>query len=157
MERRNFIKVLAAVPFFGAALARKCESKEYKSSSFPAAFYSCCIDTDLYMSPEAIGDSRNWGIDQLDDVSRREIYVEDVADISEIDLNENRYYDPKWNVNGSWNKAQSRMALISHLAGANHKFDKSYLNTLSTDQLQKLHDDDHNKKRRTTTRRGWFR
>jgi len=113
--------------------------------------------TDLYMSPEAIEDIRNWGIDQLDDVSRREIYVEDVADISEIDLNENRYYNPKWNVNGSWNKAQSRMALISHLAGANHKFDKSYLNTLSTDQLQKLHDDDHNKKRRTTTRRGWFR
>ena len=137
MERRNFIKVLAAVPFFGAALARKCESKEYKSSSFPAASYSRCI----------------FEIGQL------EIYeqVEDVADISETDLNENRYYDPKWNVNGSWNKAQSRMALISHLAGANHKFDKSYLNTLSTDQLQKLHDDDHNKKRRTTTRRGWFR
>jgi len=31
--------------------------------------------TDLYMSPEAIEDIRNWGIDQLDDVSRREIYV----------------------------------------------------------------------------------
>jgi hypothetical protein len=76
---------------------------------------------------------------------------------AETDLNENRYYDPKWNVNGSWNKAQSRVGLISHLAGANHKFDKSYLNTLSTDQLQKLHDDDHNKKKRTTTRRRWFR
>lgn len=31
--------------------------------------------TDLYCSPEAIEDIRNWGIDQLDDVSRREIYV----------------------------------------------------------------------------------
>ncbi len=31
--------------------------------------------TDLYMSPEAIEDIRNWGVDQLDDVSRREIYV----------------------------------------------------------------------------------
>ena len=31
--------------------------------------------TDLYMSPEAIEDIRNWGIDQLDEVSRREIYV----------------------------------------------------------------------------------
>jgi len=30
--------------------------------------------TDLYMSPEAIEDIRNWGIDQLDEVSRREIY-----------------------------------------------------------------------------------
>jgi len=31
--------------------------------------------TDLYMSPEAIEDIRNWGVDQLDEVSRREIYV----------------------------------------------------------------------------------
>lgn len=30
--------------------------------------------TDLYMSPEAIEDVRNWGIDQLDEVSRREVY-----------------------------------------------------------------------------------
>ena len=30
--------------------------------------------TDLYCSPEAIEDIRNWGIDQLDEVSRREIY-----------------------------------------------------------------------------------
>ena len=31
--------------------------------------------TDLYMSPEAIEAIRNWGVDQLDEVSRREIYV----------------------------------------------------------------------------------
>jgi len=31
--------------------------------------------TDLYMSPEAIEDIRNWGVDQLDEVSRREIYT----------------------------------------------------------------------------------
>lgn len=31
--------------------------------------------TDLYLSPEAIEDIRNWGVDQLDDTSRREIYV----------------------------------------------------------------------------------
>lgn len=31
--------------------------------------------TDLYMSPEGIEDIRNWGVDQLDEVSRREIYV----------------------------------------------------------------------------------
>lgn len=30
--------------------------------------------TDLYMSPEGIEDVRNWGIDQLDEVSRREVY-----------------------------------------------------------------------------------
>jgi len=31
--------------------------------------------SDLYLSPEAIEDIRNWGVDQLDEVSRREIYV----------------------------------------------------------------------------------
>ena len=31
--------------------------------------------TDLYCSPEAVEDIRNWGVDQLDEVSRREIYV----------------------------------------------------------------------------------
>lgn len=31
--------------------------------------------TDLYMSPEGIEDMRNWGVDQLDEVSRREVYV----------------------------------------------------------------------------------
>ena len=30
--------------------------------------------TDLYCSPEAIEDIRNWGIDQVDEVTRREIY-----------------------------------------------------------------------------------
>lgn len=136
MERRNFIKVLAAVPFFGAALARKCESKEL--ANWPAG------PVDLKWDAQR----KVWS------GGPHQVIMPTIA---EIDLNENRYYDPKWNVNGSWNKAQSRVGLISHLAGANHKFDKSYLNTLSTDQLQKLHDDDHNKKRRTTTRRRWFR
>lgn len=31
--------------------------------------------TDLYVSPEALEDVRNWGMDQLDEVSRREVYV----------------------------------------------------------------------------------
>lgn len=148
MKRRSFIKVLAAVPLFGAALARKCESKEYKLSKDQAnkaffcddcmeSFGICCYCLEKAVS---VGDEQ----------AITTIYAE-------TDLNENRYYDPKWNVNGSWNKAQSREGLISHLAGANHKFDKSYLNTLSTDQLQKIHDDDHNKKKRTTTRRRWFR
>lgn len=30
--------------------------------------------TDLYSSPEAIEDVRNWGVDQLDETSRREVY-----------------------------------------------------------------------------------
>ena len=30
--------------------------------------------TDLYVSPEALEDIRNWGLDQIDEVTRREIY-----------------------------------------------------------------------------------
>lgn len=30
--------------------------------------------TDLYLSPEGIEDIRNWGVDQLDEISRREVY-----------------------------------------------------------------------------------
>jgi hypothetical protein len=31
--------------------------------------------TDLYLSPEAIEDVRNWGVDQIDETTRREIYT----------------------------------------------------------------------------------
>jgi hypothetical protein len=31
--------------------------------------------TDLYISPEAMEDIRNWGIDQVDETTRREIYT----------------------------------------------------------------------------------
>lgn len=31
--------------------------------------------TDLFTSPEAIEDIRNWGVDQLDEMSRRDVYV----------------------------------------------------------------------------------
>jgi len=31
--------------------------------------------TDLYLSPEAMEDIRNWGIDQIDEITRREIFV----------------------------------------------------------------------------------
>lgn len=30
--------------------------------------------TDLYLSPEGVEDVRNWGVDQLDEISRREVY-----------------------------------------------------------------------------------
>jgi hypothetical protein len=30
--------------------------------------------TDIYMSPEGVEDIRNWGVDQIDEVTRREIY-----------------------------------------------------------------------------------
>ena len=38
--------------------------------------------TDIYFSPEALEDIRNWGLDQLDDVTRREVYL--AADGSDV-------------------------------------------------------------------------
>lgn len=40
--------------------------------------------TDMYMSPEGLEDIRNWGVDQLDEVTRREIYVAADGGISRI-------------------------------------------------------------------------
>jgi len=40
--------------------------------------------TDLYMSPEAMEDLRNWGVDQVDEVTRREIYVAEDGAVNRI-------------------------------------------------------------------------
>jgi hypothetical protein len=40
--------------------------------------------TDLYVSPEAMEDIRNWGIDQVDEITRREIYVANDGGINRI-------------------------------------------------------------------------
>ena len=42
--------------------------------------------TDLYVSPEAMEDIRNWGVDQVDELTRREIYVasDDAAVINRV-------------------------------------------------------------------------
>lgn len=42
--------------------------------------------TDLFLSPEGVEDMRNWGVDQLDETSRREIYVanDDSGAVSQV-------------------------------------------------------------------------
>lgn len=40
--------------------------------------------TDLYVSPEAMEDIRNWGVDQVDEVTRREIYTAADGSINRI-------------------------------------------------------------------------
>jgi hypothetical protein len=40
--------------------------------------------TDLYVSPEAMEDIRNWGIDQVDEVTRREIYTANDGAINRV-------------------------------------------------------------------------
>ena len=70
-----------------------------------------------------------------------------------VEVNE---YDPKWNVEGSWEKAEIRSELIRHLSGPNHQYQTDYLMSLSTDDLQRLHDADHNS-RGTRVRTRTFR
>jgi hypothetical protein len=40
--------------------------------------------TDLYMSPEGVEDIRNWGLDQIDEITRREIYVAADGGVSRV-------------------------------------------------------------------------
>lgn len=40
--------------------------------------------TDVYLSPEALEDIRDWGVDQVDEMTRREIFVSDENPISRI-------------------------------------------------------------------------
>ncbi len=148
MERRSFVKFLASIPLIGYGLAGgQSESVEPEAKKFDFS--------DLYISPEAYAVVNRDGryIDYADDA--QELYEQSMAAPTK-DLNENGQYDPRWNVSGSWNKAESRTSLISHLSGSNHGHKRSYLETLSTDELQKLHDTDHNS-RTPTRRRRWFR
>lgn len=40
--------------------------------------------TDLYVSPEAIEDIRNWGVDQIDEITRRDIFQSEEGVLSRI-------------------------------------------------------------------------
>lgn len=40
--------------------------------------------TDVFLSPEAIEDIRNWGVDQVDDVTRREIFLSEDGGITRL-------------------------------------------------------------------------
>jgi len=40
--------------------------------------------TDLYVSPEAMEDIRDWGVDQVDEITRREIYVAEDGSVNRI-------------------------------------------------------------------------
>lgn len=129
MERRDFLAILSSIPLIGSAIAEKCS---------PA-------------KPEEVKNAPTKTIENLNNVDEEvKIIIPKKPKVTKIapqkNLNENRYYTPRWNVSGSWGKAESRPALISHLSGPNHRYSSSYLNTLSIDELQKLHDDDHNRR-----------
>lgn len=66
-------------------------------------------------------------------------------------------YSPRWNVEGSMKKAENKADLIKHLSGNNHGYSVDYLNQLSVDDLQMLHDSDHDSRKNTTYTRPRFR
>jgi len=161
MQRRSFLQALVGLGIAASAGILRCCTKIQTKT--------CCL------SPEMMEDIKNWDVDKTDEQTKKEILgndacVKKVNGVSEKqaeppkptepvkpvkpvkNLNENRYYKPHWNVSGSWSRAESRSALISHLSGSNHGHDRSYLNTLSTDELQMLHDNDHDSRSSRTWR-----
>ena len=142
MKRREFLKVSAAAGLVAMAgleseCASICKGEEDERSN---TLY------DPYNYAEMMEQLQDC-VDEDEPVEGESVDTPDPPKPTK-NLNENRYYNPHWNVNGSWGKANSRSVLISHLSGPNHGFKLSRLNQLSTDELQKLHDDDHDSRRR---------
>jgi len=67
MDRRTFIQATAAcliAPVIPQALPEPILPAPVKFNYH-----------DIYISPEALEDIKNWGVDQIDETTRREIYV----------------------------------------------------------------------------------
>jgi hypothetical protein len=73
-----------------------------------------------------------------DETVKKEILTPPKRVVVEVDE-----YKPQWNIDGNWAKAEDRGELIKHLSGSIHRKDPSHLITLSTDDLQRLHDNSH--------------
>jgi hypothetical protein len=145
MERRSFLQAVIGFGFAASAgfvsLCAKCTKRKPTRIRNPQPYS---------YSQEAMG----FAVIDNRDVLKGE-FDQPNPEHSK-NLEENSKYKAKWNVNGSWSKVENRSALISHLSGSNHGHKRSYLNTLSTDELQMLHDKDHESRKTRTTRR-WFR
>ena len=77
--------------------------------------------TDLYVSPEAMEDIRNWGIDQIDETTRREIYVAADGSVNRVfninlhdldELGEGQQYNTFWDVTLSGSFPGSKLELV---------------------------------------------
>lgn len=78
--------------------------------------------TDIFMSPEGIEDIRNWGLDQIDEITRREIYQAADGSINRVfqknlhdldELGENQEYQLYFtnNLGGSLNSGDVELAV----------------------------------------------
>jgi len=76
----------------------------------------------------------------------KQVLLEEKVEPSKVVVEADNY-QPTWDVEGNYAKAQDRQSLIVHLNGPNHNFTMQKLNSMSTDELQRLHDQDHESKR----------
>lgn len=65
MDRRGFLGCLAAIAGTTVVPLPVVDTVPVKYARL----------TELYMSPEAMEDIRNWCVDQIDEVARKEIYT----------------------------------------------------------------------------------
>lgn len=73
MNRRLFLNVLASIPIVGIA-ENKLQRLDRAISKVRVYSTQKQRPYNLYISPEALEDIRNWGVDQVDEITRREIY-----------------------------------------------------------------------------------
>lgn len=109
--------------------------------------------THVYLSPEANEDIRNWGLDEIDDVSRREIYmaadgsINKVFGVNLVDLDElgesQEYQDYYTNVLGGSMAASD----VEVLVGLDLSFNDSFVMPVR-EELQVFEDDDLHRQRR---------
>ena len=124
MKRREFIQ-LALVGGISALAVSDSVEENVELPVYPDYPPKHKLD-DLYISKEAMEDIQNWGVEELDEETKKEILTPP-KEIVEVDE-----YKPRWNVDGSWDKAEDRGELIKHLSGPVHRKD-----------LQRLHDNSH--------------
>jgi hypothetical protein len=65
----------ASAGFFSKRLVSLMKTVMRRNGGGNSASNNRGMLTDLYISPEAMEDIRNWGLDQIDEVTRREIYT----------------------------------------------------------------------------------
>lgn len=76
-SRRSFLGFIASLPFFDWIPTSK---KRIFGGNSHIGFAKCGTEAsrnklkDLYISPEAMEDLRNWSVYQKDEITRREIY-----------------------------------------------------------------------------------
>lgn len=61
-SRRSFLGFVASLPFIGLV---------HKTKHIGIKKFDC---SQLYCSPKALEDIRNWGVHQIDEAARKEIY-----------------------------------------------------------------------------------